>query len=39
LRKKAQKRLKEGSKVGDVNEGKFVFNFDVLFALLLLLLA
>jgi hypothetical protein len=33
MRKKAQKHLKEGSKDADVNEGKFVFNIDVLFAL------
>jgi vacuolar-type H+-ATPase subunit C/Vma6 len=32
LRKKAQKRLKEGSKDAEVNQGKFVFNIDVLFA-------
>jgi hypothetical protein len=30
---RAKKRLKEWSKVADVNERKFVFNIDVLFAL------
>jgi hypothetical protein len=29
-------RLKEGSKGADVNEGKFVLNINVLFALLVL---
>jgi hypothetical protein len=29
----AKNRLKEWSKVADVNEGKFVFNIDVWFAL------
>ena len=34
LRKKGLKnRLKEGSKGADVNEGKFVLNINVLFAL------
>jgi hypothetical protein len=31
--KKAQKRLKEGSKDSDVNKGKFVSHIDALFAL------
>jgi hypothetical protein len=33
LRKKAKELLKEGSKGAEVNEGKFVLNIDVLFAL------
>jgi hypothetical protein len=31
--KKAKELLKEGSKGADVNEGRFVLNIDVLFAL------
>jgi hypothetical protein len=36
--KKAKELLKEGSKGADVNEGKFVLNIDVLFALYYLFL-
>jgi hypothetical protein len=35
LGKKDQKRLKEGSKHANVNEGKFVLNIDALFAFII----